>query len=255
MYYEPGFFFYLLAFLALLVFAIGMYDNISIWRQGQEPSLRRPLCMKRIFLAFFYEVLFQTQILKQSLFRWAVHMCIFLGFLGLLAHTSFLALYQYVIPEGSALYEFFGPAQVGRLFLDAWGDLFGLLLFTGILLAVIRRYVLKEAQLDSIATDHVTLIFLGLIVLSGFCVEALRLAHEPQNEALLHYSFVGYILSVYLKGINPHWLSSFQFLHGLISLVFIAYIPFSKMMHVFTSPAIDLINASEEAERKDLYDW
>jgi len=103
-----------------------------------------------VFKTLFYEIILQLQVLKQSKIRWIVHIFIFYGFLGLLLHTGILAFLSHFIPSGSIISKYFYLGS-GKLVLDLWGDLFGSLLLIGVIFAILRRYLLKAEQLDTIA--------------------------------------------------------------------------------------------------------
>jgi len=248
MYFEATALLYTLTIFTLLIFFIGIYTNIYLWRKGKAPSLHHKLSYGSIVKSLLLDVLLQVQLLKQSLVRWVMHFCIFWGFLGLLAHTTFLAIMSHLFPQDLSFTQFIflGP---GRRFLDVWGDIWGLILFIGIVIALLRRYIFKAEQLDTIASDTTTILFLLIIVLTGFISEAQRLAAIP-FEPYMRYSFVVYPFASLIRSMP--FLSfdyiSIVWIHTLISLVFIGYIPFSKMWHVFVSPVEIALDASEKME-------
>ena len=253
MYFEATALLYALTVVTLVIFFIGVYSHIYLWRKGKASSLHHKLLSGPIIQAFILDVLLQVQLLKQSLVRWVMHFCIFWGFLGLLAHTTFLAIMSHFVPRDSSLAQciFLGP---GKYFLDVWGDLWGLILLVGIVIAAMRRYVVKAEQLDTIISDTTALIFLFLIVLTGFFSEAQRLASFPY-ESSMGYSFVGNPLASLLRPI-PALLFDYLtvvWVHTLISLIFIGYIPFSKMWHVFVSPVEIALDASEKIKFGETY--
>jgi nitrate reductase gamma subunit len=203
--------------------------------------------------ALILDALFQAQLLRQSAVRWLMHLCIFWGFLGLLAHTTLLALMSHFVAADTALsrYVFLGP---GKPFLDVWGDLWGLILLIGLIIAFARRYVVKAVQLDTILMDNAALFFLFAISLTGFLCEAQRLAAAPYDPSM-RYSFVGVVLASFLRS-TPALIVDYLsvvWVHTLISLVFLSLIPFSKTWHAFVSPVEIALDASERTPLGERY--
>jgi nitrate reductase gamma subunit len=253
MYFEATVLLYILTVFTLAIFFIGIYANIYLWRKGKAASLHHRLNFASLIKALILDVLLQVQLFKQSLLRWMMHFCLFWGFLGLLAHTTFLAIMSHFLPSEIAFtkFIFLGP---GKKFLDVWGDFWGILLLIGIIIALMRRYILKAEQLDTIATDTTTILFLLVIVLTGFISEAGRLAAVPFKPQML-YSFIACPLASLIRSIPSfaYDYHSMVWIHALISLVFIAYIPFSKMWHIFVSPVEIALDASEKIGLEKIY--
>jgi heterodisulfide reductase subunit E len=253
MYFEATALLYILTVFTLGIFLFGVYASIYLWRKGKAPSLHHRLLTGPIIKALILDALLQAQLLRQSVVRWIMHMCLFWGFLGLLAHTTFLAVMSHFIPADSALsrYVFLGP---GKPFLDVWGDLWGLILLIGLIIAFVRRYVVKAEQLDSILMDNTALIFLFAIALTGFLSEAQRLAASPYDPSM-RYSFIGTMFASCLRA-NPALIADYipvVWVHTLISLVFLSIIPFSKTWHAFVSPVEIALDASERTPLGERY--
>lgn len=253
MYFEATALLYILTVFILIVFFVGVYANIYLWRKGKAPSLHHRLLSGPIMKALILDALLQSQLFRQSAVRWFMHICIFWGFLGLLAHTTFLAIMSHFVPADSsfAQYVFLGP---GKPFLDLWGDLWGLILLIGLIIAFARRYVVKAEQLDTILMDNAALIFLFSIALTGFLSEAERLAVAPYDPSM-RYSFAGNVLASFLRSMPALIFdySSMVWVHTLISMAFIALIPFSKTWHAFVSPVEIALDASERTPLGESY--
>ena len=160
---------------------------------------------------------------------------------------------SHFVPADAALsqYIFLGP---GKPFLDVWGDLWGLILLIGLIIAFMRRYVVKAVQLDTILMDNAALIFLFAICLTGFLSEAQRLAAAPYDPSM-RYSFVGVVLASVLRS-APSLIFDYisvVWVHTLISLVFLSLIPFSKTWHAFVSPVEIALDASERTPLGESY--
>ncbi len=121
----------------------------------------------------------------------------------------------------------------------ALNDLGGIMLLVGTLMALYRRHANKPEPLPqeafkgrgNLLGDSGILIFLVVIAVGGFFAEAARLATHPDvipAEAV--FSWVGYPLSK----LPLPWEAmerSMWWSHALISLLFIAIIPLTKMFH------------------------
>ncbi len=108
---------------------------------------------------------------------------------------------------------------------------------------------LFSEQLDTISSDTTAILFLLFISLTGFFSEAQRLA-ALDFEPYMRYSFIGCPLASLIRSMPSLTINyySIVWIHTLISLVFLAYIPFSKMFHVFVSPVEIALDASEKMD-------
>lgn len=253
LYYKPWEVFWVIQSIGLLLFVFGMAYKVSFYLKAQKKSLYREIDYFLILKAFFQEVLIQKQLAQKSLIRWLAHLSIFYGFMGLLSLSAIAVALETIIPEGSTLsqYMLHGP---GHNYYKMAGDFFGLLILLGLCLAFIRRYIIKDSQLYTEQTDSVTLGFLFILVVTGFLLEAFRIAlSAPAPE--LQYSFVGHALAGAFRGMNgiENLATGLWVFHAAITAVFLAYFPHSKFMHVINSPVEIVLNATEERMRGDLY--
>ena len=260
MYYEAQWVLYLFTMITIVIFFIGVYANIYLMRKGKAKSLMYTFSIGTMMQALVFKVILQSKLFQQSILRWFMHISIFWGFMGLLAHTAFLAYFSHFVSPNSAVAQFFfTPGSGGRLFLDFWGDFWGALLLAGCLIAIFRRYITKTKQLDTILADSVAIWLLFFIAATGFFCEAVRLVHLPPS-AEYAYSFLGYplskilLLSVPLDSLKALKYTDQVLIHLSIGLFLIIYIPFSKMWHIFVSPIEVLLDESEEHARGVAYE-
>ena len=247
LYFEATVALYTLTVITLIFLTAGVFASVILWRKGKAKSLHNKLNIPAIIKAFVLNCVLQVQILQISFIRWLMHFCIFTGFMGLLAQTFFMALMSHFIPADSFLARTFFKGG-GSVVLDVWGDVFGVMLLVGIAVALVRRYITRTKQLDTILKDTVSIALLAVIAVSGFLCEAFRLM-DPQYASVAWYSFAGYTLTNFLKalGIGAMDYKVWVWIHAIISLFFIGYIPFSKAWHIFVSPIEIVIDASERA--------
>lgn len=246
LYFEATLALYLLTVITFIFFFAGVFVTISLWRRGKAKSLYHKVSPAAIIKAFVVNVILQGQIIKFSFIRWFMHFCIFIGFIGLLALTAWEAFLADIIPADSELVRIFFN-NGGNYVLDVWGEVFGVMLLTGLIIAIMRRYVFKVAQLDTILKDTVSITLLTIISLSGFIAEAFRLM-AAEGSPGLYYSFAGLAFAKIFAAVGIPILNYklFVWIHGLFAMFFIAIIPFSKMWHAFASPIEILLDASEK---------
>ncbi|MBD3321491.1 MAG: hypothetical protein GF350_10400, partial [Chitinivibrionales bacterium] len=203
LYFEATAVLYTLTVITVLFLVAGILSCAVLLKKGKAKSLHHGINVGEIIKAFFIDVVLQLQILKISFVRWFMHMCIFIGFMGLLAQTTVMAFMSHFLPQDSPVAGTFFDAQggTGARVLDVWGDVFGIMLLTGLAVAVIRRYVIKTKQLDTIVKDTMSLCFLSAITVTGFLCEAFRLM-DPQYADVAVYSFAGNFLAHVLTAIG-----------------------------------------------------
>lgn len=225
------------------------------WSRGmQKPSADSDNygSVAKIWLA---EVILQRQLFALSFSRWFNHLLIFYGFIGLalLPLVAFiLGNFGYLAQSMTIPRFYLHPA--GYILIKLWGDTFGLMLLSGLVLSGIRRFAIRPAQHTNSQMDVVLLALLFLVTLSGFCLEGLRMALVPAEVA--RYSYIGRLFT--LPGDHPSeqvrlWLTMTWTVHFLLVASLFAYLPHSKLMHSLLAPVVIGMNAAAEHARKDLY--
>ncbi|RQW03476.1 MAG: 4Fe-4S dicluster domain-containing protein, partial [Calditrichaeota bacterium] len=119
-------------------------------------------------------------------------------------------------------------------------DIFGVLAIIGILMAGYRRMFMKPVNLKNRRDDAIILTSFLVILLTGFLIEGLRIGvTRPPWEA---WSPAGKITADLLASLGMTSGSMRQihlftwWFHLVISLAFLAYMPYSKLFHIFTTP-------------------
>jgi len=181
-----------------------------------------------------------------------MHGCIFFGFFVLIFGAAFDA-GEFHITEPLFSWAFLrGSFYLGFSFLM---DLFGLLVLIGVLMAAYRRYIQKPDRLtykgtpDTTTDDGIALLLIGGIIITGFIIEALRIhatmlegiGPDKVTPAWETASFVGWTLANILSSMDVESAKTAHkaawWTHTFIALGFIAYIPYSRLLHIITTPA------------------
>jgi Fe-S oxidoreductase/nitrate reductase gamma subunit len=214
-----------LLFVVAVVFLYGFYRRSRLWLIGKkENRTDRP---KDRLISIWAYVVGHKRMLKDAYPGW-MHLFIFYGFL-----IPFVIIVitqaNFTLPDSLAL-----P-------LSLFFDLVGALGIVGLILAFYRRYVKKPDNLtyDTTVGNLIALLFLLGIFGLGFCVEGLRIARTQPEWA--GWTPIGWVFSRLFSGLadsNQIFLHRLLWrLHLFLVLGFVAFIPYSRMLHIFTGPA------------------
>ncbi len=164
-----------------------------------------------------------------------MHGAIFYGFLMLLAYTTIIFIQSDIVPLFYS--AFFIQGQFYQT-LEFLGDTFGLAFVVGLGIALYRRFVQRPEKLRTAWDDYVVLGFLVWIGISGFLLETLKFVAHPAQASL--YSPVGSFLSWLVGGLvsragAPVAYQDFWWAHMFSVFALVALVPYTKLVHVFTS--------------------
>jgi len=118
-------------------------------------------------------------------------------------------------------------------------DIAGLLVIVAIVWAAIRRYILKPFRLEASMEAGVILLLVFSLMVLHFCIEGFGCA---AYRAQASWSPIGTTLAYFLTGtgISESTLATAYkavwWLHYLVILGFMVYIPYSKHLHILVSP-------------------
>ena len=235
--FEPTLFFF--TAIALAIFVYGVYRRWRMWIAVGKPEIRTDRIKERI-----------RSLLANGLLQWKtfgdpypgiMHGLIFFGFVVLLFGAAFDAT-EFHIAEPLGWPFLRGTSYLVFSFLM---DLFGLAVMIGVLLAIVRRYVLRPDRLgyrgeaDNTPDDATALLLILGIIVTGFIIEALRI--RVTNPPWEYWSFVGWYMAKAFTGVDPETAKILHkiawWTHTFVALGFIAYIPFSRLIHIITTPA------------------
>jgi Fe-S oxidoreductase len=227
--------FYPMALLVTIIFLVGFLRLVRIWYQGKNaiPPWKLPFVLfRRLFVWRRSKKIIGAKILQRGRYSWVMHTAIMVGFLGLFFVTALLSLHEWTFP-----------------FLKGWnyiiwtvaGEIFGLLLIFGVVMALLRRFIFRKNDFQEAQVVDTLILWLFLLLgITGFLAEALRLATlDAKHGSIPDFEiagFVGYTLATLFLGLEEDLLVFLVhlnwFFHALLVGVLLAFLPYSKLAHM-----------------------
>ncbi len=262
--------FYLLSLVSIVAFCWGVWLRWRKYREGRSTGWRwrRPatpadvpdVTARPALSRGLAAVATNETIGRNKRHVGGSHLLVFWGFLGLFAATVILSLDYDILGNLSRLFVghtvsfFHGPFYLGY---NAVFNTAGVALLVGLAGLAFRRARRREPQLDYARAhqpeggysrrpmergDWLFLSFLGWLGVTGFLVQGLRI-DEARFPSFERWTWMGYLVARgwqaigVTPGVAPHVHPWVWWLHVLAALAFVAYIPYSKAVHMLTSPA------------------
>lgn len=224
---------YVIGIAACVICALGIRKSYLLWRAGKPYAMDKET--KRRWGFFYREGLLQKRIVRKPLGS-RLHFWIFWGFVFLFFGTA-LAVLDWDIGKLIFGKQFLagGVYYFYKLILD----IAGVVCLIGLGMAFYRRFIKEGRQFEKSMRFIYILGSLAVIIITGYIVEALRLAEEQPAHAV--WSPVGnFIAQVFYSGMSKEQLEAQHLwvwiFHGLISLAFVALIPATYFSHMYKSP-------------------
>jgi Fe-S oxidoreductase len=262
--------FYVLGYAAIGVFAYGVYVQIRKYRRGAALRLNGGLGARLRDLVL--TVLSHRMLDRRDAAAGGAHRLIFYGFALLFLGTATITL-QYDILEPLFGIRFWQGDFY--LWFSLILDLAGIALLAGVLYMMVRRGWLRLPKLDYARPDRAPgdpdfdrpqyrredWAFLWILVVigcSGYLLEAARLVWlqgRPDVWDTRWWSPAGALLAEALRtlGMTAPGAAVFRhglwWFHGLIALLLIALIPFTKVKHIFTAAGSLMVRDPLAAQR------
>lgn len=219
---------YFVAVVTVLVFLYGVYQHYRYWRIG-KPDRRVDQLWERVKSVLVYGF-GHTRMLREP-YPGLMHFMLFWGFAILFVTGALLDFVEVIIG-----YKFLvGTPYLVITFLL---DLFGILATVGVVMAIIRRYVARPDRLDNTPDDAYSLVLILLILVTGFILEGLRMLSTGDQwtwwqpgGAVFASLFGGWSVEAQESLHHVLW-----WVHGGLAMVFIIYLPHSKLFHIFLGP-------------------
>ncbi|MBI4638396.1 MAG: (Fe-S)-binding protein, partial [Candidatus Rokubacteria bacterium] len=225
---------YVGAVVALAIFTYGVVQRVRLWRAGR-PENRFDRIPARVLLVLQH-ALGQVRTLSRA-YPGVMHAIMFWGFLALFMGTVLATI------DWDVTLPLFGLKLLQGTFYLVYEtvlDLFGLFFVIGLGMAVYRRFVVRPPGLDPTASFAWVLLLLLVINVTGFVMEACRLAAVRPSWA--PWSPVGWALAraMLAAGMTEGALRAVHLgvwvFHATISLAFVAVIPYSYFVHLLITP-------------------
>lgn len=261
-----------LAALALVIFLAGVIGRVRFWLGG---SLRTPdgsdrlgkalaltrrglgiLLRPQTLRALFWDGLVLRQVWRESRLRWVIHLTVSWSFVGLFAIGSL----------GNMASDLGAPLEKDDAWFAAFNDSLGLALLAGVGLALGRRYISPKPYTKTLFEDAAVLAVLALLGVGGLLLEAGRYLEDGTSASTGGYAFLGYPLSRAVEPLGWDWALVYDWLwwtHALLALGAVAYLPHSKLFHMFASPltialdagAVDSPGEARDAVEREVTAW
>ena len=245
---------------ALILFVIGIFVTVHFWFQGsvqgEEKSLHRKITLtseslwstffsKKLFTlleTFLLDVILQRRLLQESVKRWFIHSLIFIPILFRFLLSVLTFFVARIGPDSSLAMVLIDKNSGFTAFVN---DLCGILILAGILLAALQRLIIKPPHVVAETKDNLALLIIGILVFLGFLAEGARILMTQLPPEVGLYSFIGYPISRLLSLMGVQWSAVYPYLwwaHAAMGAIFVAYLPFGKMRHMFNTPLTLLLN-------------
>jgi Fe-S oxidoreductase/nitrate reductase gamma subunit len=262
--------FYLLGYAAIAIFCYGVYVQIRKYRRGAALALDGGLWTR--LGGMLSSVLSHRTIDRRDRAAGGAHRLIFYGFMLLFAGTATITLEYDILEPWFGIRFWHGEFY---LVFSLVLDVAGVALIAGLLFMMYRRGWLRLPKLDYARPDRAPgdpdfdrpqyrredwafLWILLIIAATGYVLEAARLVwlqDRPDVWDTRWWSPVGAMVAAAFRaaglgaggaGVLRHGLWWF---HGLIALVLIALIPYTKVKHIFTAAASLMVRDPLAAQR------
>ena len=181
--------------------------------------------------AYTDEVIVQKRIRLRGRLPWTRHMLISWGFSVLFVFDILTAVLTKYVPS-----EPFMHGNAGWLALKLGLNLSGMVLLVGLIIALVRGATTAGTP-EAKFNDTPGTVFLLAVVVSGFVAEAMHFANLPPDPAR-GWALLGHWMAEAMRGGAPYTASYsfFWMSHALLASAFLAYLGWSRMIHVFAAP-------------------
>jgi len=235
---------------ALLIFTVGMGGLVAVWFSGGRTRRSGHRLLQGGFspfvVAFVADVLFIKKLYRLSPARWVIHALIYYPILMRMIFGMIALGLSLTLPDMDLTWTMLDKNHPARAL---FFDLTGLMIITGVFAALFRPEKDRSTVSDLPAPGRGMTLLLGLIVLVGFILEGLRIAMTGWPVGA-HYAIIGYSISLMVKGmIGITTIYGYVWYgHAVLTGVFVAMIPFTRMIHMLTAPVVLMAEARSQIQ-------
>jgi nitrate reductase gamma subunit len=252
--------------LTLIVFIAGLVMVFSYVLTGASSGVGSPGVLANLFRlaggalgAFFsrklgailkgllLDVLFQRRLYRESRKRWLIHGLIFYAFAFRFVWGIIGLLGSLWMPQWGWVWSMLNKNSPLTAFAF---DLTGFMIILGALCAYVRGLKQRSGLVPDLPRqDVLALGLIAAIVIVGFVLEGMRIAMTGFPEGS-RYAFIGNAIGRLFYGASSltDVYGYVWYLHAILTGVFIAYLPFSRLLHIIISPLVLMGNAAKRQE-------
>ncbi len=211
-----------------------------------------------IIKVLIFDVILHSKLFKENKLKWLAHTCLFWGILVLFILSVLSGIAVEVAPAFGykpGISEFMdGLANKDNWVTAILNELLNAVILIGVIIAFIRGFVSKKKIGMMLFSDIFLIIFIIVILISGWFTEATRYIIDNTPGYIAKIGFLGYYLSRLMQFSFPQvptdtWIIAYKvFWHVHVSVIWLSfvYIPFSKFSHAILSPIASVINVLEK---------
>jgi nitrate reductase gamma subunit len=219
-----------LPYITIFIFVLGVVLRLRRWFSAPRDPEREKIDLVSSIKYIILDVVLFRKTFKYDKINWLIVFLFHTSVAGILfGHLRGFKVWSATLfdPLGEWMAEFMVhtlPIYVGYVFIITQ------------LLLLIRRFRLEKQQLVSLPNDYIAMI---LLLIKSILGQGMRLL-PSEAATTTHYvvTFIPKLVVLHLESVpNYHWF----YLHVLFTQLFIMYLPFSKLVHIFSgviSPAI-----------------
>ncbi len=229
---------------ALGIFIWALINRWHLWRVG-KPDNRSDHLGRRFWnyiVLAFSDALFHRRFFREA-YPGIMHFLLFIGGSILLIGTGLDVIDHYV-------YHFiYGNVYLGLGFAL---DMGGVFMLVGVIMAAVRRYIMKPQRLNTVLDNGIVLILVFVVVFTGYFIEGFRmLAATPEglvqpvfysHPEWAQWSFGGYWVAGFFAGlpdaVRINTYLGLWWFHTALALGAIYYVcySFDNLTHIIVSP-------------------
>jgi len=229
----------LIVFLAglIMVFSYVLTGASSSTRAGGAAGAALSRKIGAILQALVLDVLLQRRLFRQSPKRWLIHGLIFYAFAFRFTWGIIALVGSVWKPDWTCLWPMLDKNNPVTALVF---DLTGAMILLGLVFAYFRGRTQSSSQVPDLPRqDVLALGLIAAIVVVGFILEGMRIAMTGFPEGSC-YAFLGYAISQVFSttGSLVNGYGWVWYLHAVLTGAFIAYLPFSKLLHIIVSPLV-----------------
>ena len=238
---------------SLVLFGGGLLLIGSVWISGitfRGRKQRFPFAfasavtlnnLLHIFKILVLDVLVNRRLYARSPMRWLIHSMIFMPFCFRFFWGLTALIASHIAPDWPVTWQLLDRNHPATAF---FFDLTGFIIIMGVGLALVRKGMRKTSIPGLPGQDLPAMLLIGGLIVMGFVLEGIRMAMVPLPPGA-ELAFIGYLMSrflsdgVFLNGAYTYvW-----YTHAALTGILLAYLPFSRMLHIIIAPIIMVINS------------